>query len=86
MKTIITYLYIALEKYQQEATGSRAQKTGRYPMRNRFVSDYIYETTGKSRTPKQVGSRLQRMRDICKGDKSKHLTWEKLCNQLTILT
>ena len=74
METIIlTYLYIALEKYQQEAIGSKGtQKSGRFPMRNRFVSDYIYETTGKSRTPKQVGSRLQQLRDTCKGDKSKH--------------
>ena len=31
----------------------------------------------------QVSSRLQRLRDICKGDKSKCLVWEKLCNQLT---
>ena len=74
MKTIITYFCIALEKYQQEAIGSKGtQKSGRFPMRNRFVSDYIYETTGKSRTPKQVGSRLQQLRDTCKGDKSKHI-------------
>ena len=49
-------------------------------MRNRFISDYIYKITGKSRTPKQVGSRLQQLRCICKGGKSKHLTWEKMCN------
>ena len=76
MKTIIiTDACIALEKYQCEAIGSKGtQKSGRFPMRNRFVSDYIFETTGKSRTPKQVGSRLQQLRDTCKGDKSNHLT------------
>ena len=31
----------------------------------------------------QVGSRLQRLRDICKINKSKRLIWEKSCNQLT---
>ncbi|KAF8990079.1 hypothetical protein BDQ17DRAFT_1372401 [Cyathus striatus] len=36
---------------------------GRFPMRNRFISDYIFDKTGKRRTPKQVGSRLQQLRD-----------------------
>ena len=39
-------------------------------MRNRFISDYIFQVTGKQRTPKQVGSRLQQMRDTCKGGPS----------------
>ncbi|KAF9004059.1 hypothetical protein BDQ17DRAFT_1541698 [Cyathus striatus] len=55
----------ALEKYQPES--SRSNKIlGRFPMRNRFISDYIFETTEKRRTPKQVGSRLQQLRDTCK--------------------
>lgn len=59
----------ALEKYQPDT--SRSTKVlGRFPMRNRFISDYIYETTGKRRTPKQVGSRLQQLRDTCKGERS----------------
>ena len=66
METISIYLYIALEKYQQEAIGSRAQKSGHLSMRNRFISDYIYETTGKCRTPRQVSIRLQQLRDICR--------------------
>ena len=58
-------------------------------MRNRFISEYIYETTGKSRTPKQVGSRLQHLRVICKGlgdyesDEGKDLvtvTRERFCD------
>jgi hypothetical protein len=77
-ETIIRYFYIGLEKYQQEAIGPEGtrNKSGRFPMRNRFVSDYIYKTTGKSRTPKQVGSRLQQLRVKCKENKSKHLIWE----------
>ncbi|KAJ7710661.1 hypothetical protein B0H17DRAFT_1027517, partial [Mycena rosella] len=36
---------------------------GRFPGRNRFISDYIFEKTGKRRSPKQVGSRLQQLRE-----------------------
>ncbi|ESK93964.1 hypothetical protein Moror_12921 [Moniliophthora roreri MCA 2997] len=58
----------ALEKYKPDET--RSTKTlGRFSMRNRFISDYIFETTGKRRTPKQVGSRLQQLRDTCKSDR-----------------
>ncbi|TRM69783.1 hypothetical protein BD626DRAFT_475264 [Schizophyllum amplum] len=42
---------------------------GRFPMRNRFISDHIYNKTGERRTPKQVGSRLQQLRDTCAGRK-----------------
>ncbi|KAF4613652.1 hypothetical protein D9613_007486 [Agrocybe pediades] len=60
----------ALEKYHEENGGTKADRTsGRFPMRNRFVSDYIFETTGKQRSPKQVGSRLQQLRDTCKKEK-----------------
>ncbi|KAF8972169.1 hypothetical protein BDZ97DRAFT_1783536 [Flammula alnicola] len=60
----------ALEKYQPDTVGPKSDKNlGRFPMRNRFISDYIFETTGKRRTPKQVGSRLQQLRDTCKKDK-----------------
>ncbi|KAL0579308.1 hypothetical protein V5O48_002706 [Marasmius crinis-equi] len=58
----------ALEKYKPDE--SRSTKTlGRFSMRNRFISDYIFETTGKRRTPKQVGSRLQQLRDTCKSER-----------------
>lgn len=60
----------ALGKYEPENTKS-SKTLGRFPMRNRFVSDYIYDKTGKRRTPKQVGSRLQQLRDTCKGKHSK---------------
>ncbi|KAJ7599939.1 hypothetical protein C8J56DRAFT_3537 [Mycena floridula] len=41
---------------------------GRFPARNRFIADFIYQKTGRRRTPKQVGSRLQQLRDTV-GDK-----------------
>ena len=34
-------------------------------MRNRYISAYILQKTGKQRTAKQVGSRLQQLRDTC---------------------
>ncbi|KAI8978183.1 hypothetical protein BD414DRAFT_509296 [Trametes punicea] len=55
-----------LEKYQPvESRTSRS--FGRFPMRNKFISDYIFNVTGKRRTPKQVGSRLQQLRDTAEG-------------------
>ncbi|TEB38008.1 hypothetical protein FA13DRAFT_1785853 [Coprinellus micaceus] len=42
---------------------------GRFPLRNRFISDWIYDKTGKRRSAKQVGSRLQQLRDTCGGRK-----------------
>ncbi|EJF57264.1 hypothetical protein DICSQDRAFT_183308 [Dichomitus squalens LYAD-421 SS1] len=55
-----------LEKYQPvESRTSRS--FGRFPMRNKFISDYIFQVTGKRRTPKQVGSRLQQLRDTAEG-------------------
>ncbi|EEB98468.1 hypothetical protein MPER_02014, partial [Moniliophthora perniciosa FA553] len=46
---------------------------GRFPMRNRYISAYIYQKTGKHRTAKQVGSRLQQLRDTCGTKKLQHL-------------
>ena len=59
----------ALEKYQPDASRP-TNAPSRYPMRNHFIADYIFETTGKRRTPKQVGSRLQQLRDTCKAKRS----------------
>ncbi|CAK5273524.1 unnamed protein product, partial [Mycena citricolor] len=38
----------------------------RFPRRNQFISAYILSVTGILRTPKQVGSRLQQMKDTCR--------------------
>ena len=50
---------------QYKPSDSRyARALGRFPKRNRFISDFIYEETGVRRTPKQVGSRLQQLKDV----------------------
>ncbi|KAJ7636223.1 hypothetical protein FB45DRAFT_717330, partial [Roridomyces roridus] len=46
---------------------------GRFPRRNRFISDYIFQRTGKRRSAKQVGSRLQQLRESCGEKKLLHL-------------
>ncbi|KAM6502745.1 hypothetical protein JOM56_002722, partial [Amanita muscaria] len=55
-----------LEKYVPQDT-RETRILGRFPMRNRFISDYIWEKTGKRRSAKQVGSRIQQLRDTCAG-------------------
>ena len=57
-----------LENYQPDDS-RETRLLGRFPMRNRFISDWIFEKTGKRRTAKQVGSRLQQLRDTCGGKK-----------------
>ncbi|KAE9402927.1 kinase-like protein [Gymnopus androsaceus JB14] len=58
-----------LVKYTPD--GSQSSKaSSRFIMRNRFISDYIFETTGKRRSQKQVGNRLQQLRDTRKRDKT----------------
>jgi transcriptional enhancer factor len=59
-----------LENYQPDDS-RETRLLGRFPMRNRFISDWIFEKTGKRRTAKQVGSRLQQLRDTCGGKRSK---------------
>ncbi|KAG1823530.1 uncharacterized protein BJ212DRAFT_1574193 [Suillus subaureus] len=39
----------------------------RFPQRNQFISDYIYRKTGKHRSSKQIGSRLQQFKDTLEG-------------------
>ncbi|KAF5326295.1 hypothetical protein D9611_000670 [Ephemerocybe angulata] len=58
----------ALEQYQfSDDYKPQRSRDGslRFPYRNRFISQFIYERTGKNRTYKQVGSRLQQLRDTC---------------------
>ncbi|KAJ7101810.1 hypothetical protein C8R44DRAFT_887989 [Mycena epipterygia] len=61
-----------LELYQPEDS-METRILGRFPRRNRFISDYIWEKTGKRRCPKQVGSRLQQLRESFGGKKLMHL-------------
>ncbi|KAF9464907.1 hypothetical protein BDZ94DRAFT_1307621 [Collybia nuda] len=62
---IETVLFEALHKYRPTSTGD-PRLLRRFPKRNRFISDHILKITGKVRTPKQVGSRLQQLRDTCR--------------------
>ena len=69
--TVVTPISLpsGLERYRPVETRS-TRALGRFPMRNKFISDYILQVTGKHRTPKQVGSRLQQLRDTCEGKRS----------------
>ncbi|KAG7444563.1 uncharacterized protein BT62DRAFT_1008226 [Guyanagaster necrorhizus] len=60
----------ALEKYRPHSASIRNPKEfRRFPKRNIFISDEIFKKTGKSRTAKQVGSRLQQLRDTCEDER-----------------
>ncbi|KAF7375756.1 TEA domain-containing protein [Mycena sanguinolenta] len=63
---------IGLENYQPDDS-RETRMLGRFPRRNRFISDYIFQKTGKRRSAKQVGSRLQQLRESCGGKKLLHL-------------
>ncbi|KAF7373036.1 TEA domain-containing protein [Mycena sanguinolenta] len=59
---------IGLEHYQPEDC-RETRMLGRFPMRNCFIAEYIFRTTGKRRSAKQVGSRLQQIRESCRDEK-----------------
>lgn len=60
---------VGLGKYKPSESKS-TRTLGRFPMRNKFVADYIFEKTQVRRTPKQVGSRIQQLRDTQTGKES----------------
>ncbi|KAH8110480.1 hypothetical protein DFH11DRAFT_1547372 [Phellopilus nigrolimitatus] len=47
---------------------------GRFPKRNRFISDIIFKRTGVRRSPKQVGSRLQQLKEADYGKQQRTFT------------
>ncbi|KAH9926629.1 uncharacterized protein BXZ73DRAFT_49381 [Epithele typhae] len=55
-----------LDKYTPAESKSPRGLT-RFPNRNKFISQYILEKTGETRTAKQVGSRIQQLRDTSAG-------------------
>ncbi|TFK83852.1 hypothetical protein K466DRAFT_655020 [Polyporus arcularius HHB13444] len=55
-----------LEKYSPAESKSPRGLT-RFPNRNKFISEYILKKTGEIRTAKQVGSRIQQLRDTSAG-------------------
>ncbi|KAF7328451.1 TEA domain-containing protein [Mycena sanguinolenta] len=60
--------FAGLEHYQPDDC-RETRMLGRFPMRNCFIAEYIFRTTGKRRSAKQVGSRLQQIRDSCRDEK-----------------
>ncbi|EJF58914.1 hypothetical protein DICSQDRAFT_162711 [Dichomitus squalens LYAD-421 SS1] len=55
-----------LEKYTPAESKSPRGLT-RFPNRNKFIAEYILKKTGEIRTAKQVGSRIQQLRDTSAG-------------------
>ncbi|KAI8992734.1 hypothetical protein BD414DRAFT_567210 [Trametes punicea] len=55
-----------LDKYEPAVSKSPRGLT-RFPNRNKFIADYILRKTGQIRTAKQVGSRIQQLRDTAAG-------------------
>ncbi|KAJ7610430.1 hypothetical protein FB45DRAFT_761403, partial [Roridomyces roridus] len=55
-----------MQQYQPTASKDTVM-LGRFPRRNQFVAEYIWKKTGQKRTPKQVGSRIQQLRESYKG-------------------
>lgn len=43
----------------------------RFPKRNKQIAEYIQRETGQKRTAKQVGSRLQQLRETCEDPESR---------------
>jgi transcriptional enhancer factor len=60
-------ILIGFATYQPEDY-RETRMLGRFPMRNQFISDYIFQTTGERRSAKQVGSRLQQLRGYVRGE------------------
>ncbi|KAF7317642.1 TEA domain-containing protein [Mycena kentingensis (nom. inval.)] len=58
----------ALEEYTYDQRRNPNKTFQRNPLRNRYISNYIEQNTGILRTAKQVGSRLQQMRESCKDE------------------
>ncbi|KAI0632606.1 hypothetical protein C8Q77DRAFT_1058743 [Trametes polyzona] len=55
-----------LEKYTP-AESKSPRGLSRFPNRNKFIAQYILQKTGQIRTAKQVGSRIQQLRDTSAG-------------------
>lgn len=55
----------ALFSYRPTSTKTPRRQLRRFPNRNRYISQYIFSATGVKRSAKQVGSRLQQLRETC---------------------
>jgi TEA/ATTS domain len=67
-------MFIGLEEYRRmEALPTTSTFGARYLTRDQFLSDYIFEKTGGTRTAKQVGSRLQQLWDACEDSQREYI-------------
>lgn len=59
------HLLLGLQQYIPPPTTSskHLRKLQRFPKRNKYISAHIFRETGVYRSPKQVGSRLQQLRE-----------------------
>ncbi|KII95441.1 hypothetical protein PLICRDRAFT_693654 [Plicaturopsis crispa FD-325 SS-3] len=55
-------LFEGLQRYEP-VQSRETLLLGRFPYRNQFLSDYIFQKTGSRRTQKQVGSRIQVLKE-----------------------
>lgn len=65
-KKMLTAHASGLECYQPDDS-RETRMLGRSIRRNRFISDYIFKNTGELRSAKQIGSRLQQLRESVGG-------------------
>ncbi|KAH6902058.1 hypothetical protein BKA70DRAFT_1520995 [Coprinopsis sp. MPI-PUGE-AT-0042] len=65
------WLLQAIEEYAppQSRSGRGKPELVRFPRRNKYISEFIFENTGKYRSAKQVGSRIQQLRQTCRDPK-----------------
>ncbi|KAK7034998.1 hypothetical protein R3P38DRAFT_2617176 [Favolaschia claudopus] len=64
-KVLVYLIYrypIGLEKYQPNHS-HQSLRLGRFCGRNRFISDYIFNKTGRRRSNKQVATRLGQLKE-----------------------
>ncbi|EAU84973.1 hypothetical protein CC1G_04069 [Coprinopsis cinerea okayama7 len=57
---------IAMYTPPASRSGRGRNQLQRFPRRNKLISEFILQNTGKIRTPKQVGSRIQQLRATCR--------------------
>ncbi|KAJ2916090.1 hypothetical protein MD484_g4335, partial [Candolleomyces efflorescens] len=67
-ETVEAALLEALEMYTPPpARGGRARaRLQRFPKRNKVIAHHIFKATGQIRSAKQVGSRIQQLRQTCR--------------------
>lgn len=66
------FLFTGLQAYSDRyQLHTRYRGRGRFIGRNHFLSDFVKWATGRRRSAKQVGSRLQQLKETCRDNNSK---------------